>query len=328
MGILRRSGIASCVAVGFLLAAQQIAHAQSTPAPAWPSQGVRIVVPFGAGSITDTIARLIADRLGTVWGQSVVVENRPGLPGTTGVAKSAPDGYTLMLTSNGHVIAKAVNKNVSFDPVGDFAGIIQVAQVPLVMVITPDQPIKSLKEFLELARAKPGALNFSSAGVTSASLLSAEVMRQAADVQMVHVPFKGVPEALTAVIRGDVQMYFAPIPDTAELSQAGKVRPIAINSAKRVPQLPDVPTIAEAALPDYKYSSWFGLMAPAQTPRPIIDKINKDVATYLAEPATIERYMKQGMVPSPTTPAEYDAIIKADAERYAKVLANAGIQAN
>ena len=319
MSILRLTGCALAI----LLAARAEVHAQ-----AYPSQAVRIVVPFGAGSITDGLARLLADRLGTAWNQSVIVENRPGLPGTTSVAKSTPDGYTLMLTSNGHVIAKAINKNVSFDPVGDFAGVIQVAQVPLVMVVTPELPVKTLKDFLDMARAKPGVLNFSSAGVASSSFLSAEVMRQAANINMVHVPFKGVPEAVTAVIRGDVQMYFTPIPDTVELGTAGKVRAIAINSAKRVPQLPDVPTVAEAALPNYKYDSWFGVLAPAQTPRPIIDQVNKAIGTLLHSADISGRLLKQGSIPSPNTPAEFDAIIKADAERYAKVLAAAGIQAN
>ena len=323
MKSLRWNGLALGLAIGLLLVARAEAIAQQ-----FPSQAVKIVVPFGAGSITDTLARQLADRLGTLWNQSVIVENRPGLPGTTGVAKATPDGYTLMLTSSGHVIAKAVNKNVTFDPVTDFAGVIKVAQVPLVMVVTPDQPVKSLKDFIDLANAKPGALNYSSAGVTSASFLSAEVMRQGANIQMVHVPFKGVPEALTAVIRGDVQMYFAPIPDTVELTQAGKVRPIAINSAKRVPQLPDIPTIAEAGVPGYSYESWFGMMAPAQTPRPIIEQVNKDIAGLLRTPDFVERLLKQGSIPAPNTPAEFDALIKSDAERYAKVLAAAGIQAN
>ena len=318
------------IALAAVVACSAEVSAQSsgqTQAQGYPNQAVKIVVPFGAGSITDTLARQVADRLGTMWGQSVIVENRPGLPGTTSVAKATPDGYTLMLTSNGHVIAKTINKNVSFDPVADFAGVIRVAFAPVVMVVPMDLPVKSLKDFIELARAKPGTLNFSSAGVASTTFLAAEVMRQAADIQMVHVPFKGVPEALTAVIRGDVQMYFTPVPDTVEQSAAGKVRPIAINSATRSPQLPDIPTVAEAGLPTYKYDAWFGIMAPAQTPRPIVEKVNKDVAAILAAPDLVERLAKQGSVPAPNTPAEFDAVIKADAERFAKVLAAAGIEA-
>jgi tripartite-type tricarboxylate transporter receptor subunit TctC len=196
------------------------------------------------------------------------------------------------------------------------------------MVVTPDQPVKTLAEFLALARANPGKLNFSSAGVTSTTFLAAEVMRQAANIQMVHVPFKGVPEALTAVIRGDVALYFAPVPDTIELTEAGKVRPIATNSAKRLVQLPDIPTIAESGLPDYKYEAWFGMMAPAQTPKDIVAKINKDVTAFLTTPEVVAKLLKQGSVAAPTTPAEFDAIIKADAETFTKVLAAAGVKAN
>ena len=222
-------------------------------AQSWPSRTVTIVVPFGAGSITDSMARVLADKLGTMWKQSVVVENRPGLPGTTGVAKSAPDGYTLMLTSNGHTIAGVVNKGIQFDPVKDFAGVTVIASVPLVAIVPADFPAKTLKEFVALATEQPGKLNFSSAGVASTSFLSAEIFRQGARINMVHVPYKGVPDATNAVIRGDVQMYFAPIPNAKELSEAGKVRAIAINSGKRAPQLPNVPTIAEAAVPGYTY---------------------------------------------------------------------------
>ena len=323
---MSKSRLTRLVLAGVLTCASAQAHAQSGTA-AYPNQSVKIIVPFGAGSITDTLARQVADHLGKTWNQSVIVENRPGLPGTTGVAKSAPDGYTLMLTSNGHVIAKAVNKNVSFDPVADFAGITIVANAPFAMVVTPDQPVKTLADFLAVARANPGKLNFSSAGVTSTTFLAAEVLRQAANLQMVHVPFKGVPEALTAVIRGDVAMYFAPVPDTIELSEAGKVRPIVTNAAKRLTQLPDIPTIAESGLPDYKYEAWFGMMAPAQTPRPIVEKVSKDVAAFLTMPETVAKLLKQGSVAAPNSPAEFDEIIKNDAERYTKVLAAAGIEA-
>ena len=226
----------------------------------YPNQVVRVVVPFSAGSITDGLARILADKLAEMWKQQVIVENRPGLPGTTGVAKSPPDGYTLMLTSNGHTIAGAINKNIQFDPVKDFAGVSRVASVPLVAIVPPELPAKTLKEFIALAKERPGQLNFSSAGVASTSYLSAEIFKQDADINIVHIPYKGAPEATTAVIRNDAQMYFAPIPATQELTATGKVRALAINSAKRVPQLPDVPTVAET-LPKYKYESWFGVFA-------------------------------------------------------------------
>ena len=259
-----------------------------------------------------------------MWKQQVIVENRPGLPGTTAVAKSAPDGYTLMLTSNGHTIAGAINKSLQFDPVKDFAGVSRVAAVPLVAIVPPDFPGKTLKEFITLANEKPGQLNFSSAGVASTSYLSAEIFKQDAKINIVHVPFKGAPEAVTAVIRNDVQMYFAPIPASQELSATGKVKAVAINSASRVPQLPDVPTIAET-LPNYKYESWFGVLAPAGTPQPILTKVSEDIAKVLQMPDVREKLLAQGSIPAPTKPAEFDAINKADTERYGKILKDAGI---
>jgi len=291
---------------------------------AYPNQVVRIVVPFSAGSITDGLARILADKLAEVWKQQVIVENRPGLPGTTGVAKSPPDGYTLMLTSNGHTIAGAINKNIQFDPVKDFAGVARVASVPLVAIVPPEFAAKTLKDFITLAKEKPGQLNFSSAGVASTSYLSAEIFKQDAKINIVHIPYKGAPEATTAVIRNDAQMYFAPIPATQELSSTGKVRAIAINSAKRVPQLPDVPTIAET-LPNYKYESWFGVLAPAGTPQPILTKVSEDIAKVLEMPDVKEKLLAQGSIPAPTTPSEFDVINKSDTERYGKILKEAGI---
>jgi len=297
-------------------------------AQSYPARTVSIVVPFGAGSITDGLARVLADKLGTLWKQAVVVENKPGLPGTAFVAKSAPDGYTLMVTSNGHTIAAVINKDITFDPLKDFAGVTVIASVPLVAIVPFDLPAKTLREFIALASASPGKLNFSSAGIASTSFLSAEIFRQQAKINIVHVPYKGVPDATTAVIRGDVQMFFAPIPNARELSTAGKVRAIAINSDKRAPQLPDVPSIAEAAVPDYKYESWFGLMAPAGTPRGLLTKVSQDVATVLEMADVREKLTAYGSIPAPTTPEQFDTIIKNDAERYGKILRDAGVAAN
>jgi tripartite-type tricarboxylate transporter receptor subunit TctC len=297
-------------------------------AQSYPNRTVTIVVPFGAGSITDSLARVLADKLGAMWKQSVVVENRPGLPGTTAVAKSAPDGYTLMLTSNGHTIAGVINKGIQFDPVKDFAGVTVIASVPLVAIVPADFPAKTLKEFVALANESPGKLNFSSAGVASTSFLSAEIFRQGAKINIVHVPYKGVPDATNAVIRGDVQMYFAPIPNAKELSEAGKVRAIAINSEKRAPQLPDVPTIAEAAVPGYKYESWFGVLAPAGTPPAILTQVSQDIAQVLKMPDMVEKLTTFGSIPAANSPEQFDAIIKSDTERYGKVLRDAGVAVN
>jgi tripartite-type tricarboxylate transporter receptor subunit TctC len=312
------------VSIAASLALSSAALAQG----AYPSQIVKIVVPFSAGSITDMLARILADKLGEMWKQQVIVENRPGLAGTTSAAKSPPDGYTLMLTSNGHTIAGVINKNLSFDPVKDFAGVSQVANVPMVMIVPPNLPAKSLKEFIEMAREKPGQINFSSAGVASTSFLSAEIMRQNANLKMVHVPYKGSPEAVMAVVRGEAQMYFAPIPTAQELGKAGQVRVMAINSNMRMPQLPDTPTVAEAGVPNFRYETWFGMMAPAGTPKPILDKVSKDIATVLAMPDVKEKLEVQGSFPAPTTPGEFDTIIKDDTERYSKILRDAGVGTN
>jgi tripartite-type tricarboxylate transporter receptor subunit TctC len=305
--------------IAALLATSGGAFAQS-----YPTQTVRLVVPFSAGSITDGLARILADKLSTMWKQQVIVENRPGLPGTATVASSPKDGYTLMLTSNGHTIARAINKTVPFDPVKDFAGVSIVASAPVAALVPADSPAKTLKDFIELARKNPGKLNFGSAGVASTTFLATEVMRQVAKLNMVHVPFKGAPEAVTAVLRGDVQIYFAPIPAAMSLGGAGKVRVLAVNSGKRVPQLPDVPTVAEA-LPGYEYESWFGVMAPAGTPPAILNKVSQDIATVLKMPDVIDQMAKVGNIPMPTTPDAFNKIIANDTARYTKVMADAGI---
>jgi tripartite-type tricarboxylate transporter receptor subunit TctC len=310
-------------AIGLGLAALLAASAGAS-AQNYPTQNVRMVVPFSAGSITDGLARILADKLSAMWKQQVIVENRPGLPGTATVATSPKDGYTLMLTSNGHTIARAINKTVPFDPVKDFAGVSIVASAPVAALVPADSQAKTLKDFIEMARQNPGKLNFGSAGVASTTFLATEVMRQVAKLNMVHVPFKGAPEAVTAVLRGDVQLYFAPIPSAVSLGSAGKVRVLAVNSAKRVPQLPDVPTVAEA-LPGYEYESWFGVMAPAGTPPAILNKVSQDIAAVLKMPDVIDQMAKVGNIPMPTTPAAFDKIIASDTARYAKVMADAGI---
>jgi tripartite-type tricarboxylate transporter receptor subunit TctC len=294
-------------------------------AQTYPTRTVTIVVPFGAGSVTDALARVLADNLTAKWKQSVVVENKPGLPGTVSVAKSAADGYTLMLTSNGHTIANVINKEVPFDSVKDFAGITVIASVPFVAIVPASSTAKTLQDFIALVKASPGKLNFSSAGVASTTFLASETLRQDAKLEMLHVPYKGVPAATTAVIRNDVQFYFAPIPNAKELSDGGKVHMLAITSEKRAPQLPNVPTVVESGVKNYKYESWFGLMARAGTPKAILAKISKDVGDALKTADVADKLTKYGAIPAPNTPEEFDAIIKTDTERYAKLLHAAGI---
>jgi tripartite-type tricarboxylate transporter receptor subunit TctC len=232
-----------------------------------------------------------------------------------------------MVTSNGHVIAKTINKNVQFDPVEDFVGISRLVEVPFVMIVPPTLPAKTFKEFIELAKAEPGKHNFSSAGVASTTFLAGETLRQAAGLQLVHVPFKGVPEAVTAVLRGDVSFYFAPVPDATSQAEGGKARMLAISSPTRSKDVPDVPTIVESGVPSFKYSSWFGLMAPKGTPKAIVDKINADVHEVLKMPEVVQRLATLGSLPSPNSPAEFEAIIKSDEKVYADLLAKAGLQA-
>lgn len=312
-----------------LAMAATAALAQAVPANAqsYPNQSVKMIVPFGAGSLTDTLARIISEKLGTVWKQQVVVENRPGLPGTTSVARADKDGYTLMLTSNGHVIARTISKSVTFDPIADFAGVTRVVEVPFIMMATPSLPAKTLQEFIDLVKKEPGKYNFSSAGVASTSFLMAEHFRQAAGLELVHVPFKGVPEAVTAVLRSDVAFYMAPVPDSVEQAAAGKVRMLAISSPKRHPAVPEVPTFVEAGVPSFRYDTWFGIMAPAGTPKEVVDKVNADVHAVLKMPDVIARLSTIGSLPSPNTPAEFDALMKSDMAKYATMLRAAGLEA-
>jgi tripartite-type tricarboxylate transporter receptor subunit TctC len=307
-----------------LLIAPSVAPAQSDPAH-YPSQTVRIIVPVSPGSIADGFARLIAEKLADVWKQQVIVDNRPGVPGITAAAKSAPDGYTLLLNSNGHTIAGSINKNIQFDPVRDFAGVTQIASVPLVMITPPEYRARTVKDFIALAKDKPGTLNFASAGVSTTSYLSAEIFKQNAQIDIVHVPYRGAPEAVNSIMRGDAQMYFAPVPAAQELGLAGKIAVVAVNSSRRVAQLPDVPTIAESGLPNYKYDSWFGMLAPAGTPRPIVEKLNRDIARAIQMADVSERMVRQGALPVTGTPEQFDAINKNDTERNGKILRDAGI---
>ena len=302
---MRRIGVAALAAASIGLSANAFAQT-------YPSQAVKIVVPFSAGSATDILARAISDKLSERLGQHVIVENRAGLPGTTTVAKSAPDGYTLMLTSNGHTIAGVINKNLSFDPVKDFAGVTPVANVPLALIVPPDSPAKTVKDFIALAKANPGKLNFASPGLGSSTFIAAAMFKEAAGIDIVHVPYKGAPESVTSVVRGDTQLYFAPVNVSTELMIAGKVRAIAVATAERVPTLKDVPTVSESGLPGFKYDAWFGIMVPAGTPKPIIDRLNKEIVDILKLPEVIARLAPTGSVPLTSSAEAFDKVITGD----------------
>jgi tripartite-type tricarboxylate transporter receptor subunit TctC len=290
----------------------------------YPNQRVTIVVPFGAGSVTDIMARILADEAAKRWGQQVVVENRPGLAGTVAVAKAPPDGYTLMLTSNGHTVAGLVNKNLSFDPVKDFAGITRVSSAPLYLIVNPEVPAKTLKELIDLAKAKPGTLNFSSPGLASTTFIAGALFRKAAGINIVHVPFKSAPDAVTAVVRGDAHMYFAPVNLSKELAEVGKVRAIASVTAERIPDMPNVPTFREAGL-DLVYDSWFGLMAPAGVPKDIINKINTDVVAILKSPEIAAKIKAQYAIAVTDTPEQFDKTIRDETAHLTQVFREAGV---
>ncbi|MCK9917830.1 tripartite tricarboxylate transporter substrate binding protein [Microbacteriaceae bacterium K1510] len=303
-----------------LLAAGLLGAAAPAAAQSYPTQQpVRIIVPFSAGSATDILARIVAEKLTEKWKHNVVVENRPGLPGTTAVAKSAPDGYTLMLTSNGHTIAGVVNKNLTFDPVKDFAAVTPVASVPVVMIVPPDSPAKSVKDFIALAKDNPGKLNFASPGPASATFIAAAMFKDAAQIDLVHVPYKGAPEAVTSVVRGDTQLYFTPINVGVELVQAGKVRALAVATAARNPTMKDLPTIGEDALPGFKYDSWFGLLAPAGTPRDIVSKVHGDVAEIIKTDDIKAKFAAQGVEAMSMTPEAFDKTIAEDTAKLASM---------
>jgi tripartite-type tricarboxylate transporter receptor subunit TctC len=318
---MRFARLICLLAIGLLVPASGT-WAQSGP---YPNQTVRIVNPFTAGSVSDILGRALADKLGTLWGQTVIVENKPGIAGTISVAKAAPDGYTLISTSNGHTIVGALNKNLGIDPIKDFAGISQIASVPLVLVVAPTVPAKDLKELLALAKAKPGTLNFTSAGLASSNYLAGEILKQTAKIDIAHVPFRGTPEQFTSLMRGDSQLSMAFMGNAIPFIQSGQIRALAIATPKRVPQLPDVPTMTEAGMPEYKYDSWFAILAPAGTPAAIVKKINEDIATILKTPEMQARWQTLGAIPITSTPEQLDAIIRADADRYGKILQAAGV---
>jgi tripartite-type tricarboxylate transporter receptor subunit TctC len=306
------------------LLAAPLAVPQPAAAQSYPSHLVKIIVPFSAGSVTDIMARIIADEMTRQWGQQVIVENRPGVSGTVAVAEAKPDGYTLMLTSNGHTVVGLTNKNMSFDPVKDFVGITRVCSAPYVLIVNPEVKATSVKELVALAKANPGKFNFSSPGLGSSTFIAGALFRKAAAVDVVHVPYKGAPESVMAVLRGEAQMYFAPINLAKELAESGKVRAIALATPTRNPSMPDVPTFTEAGMP-FVYDGWFGLMAPKGVPREIVEKINKDVVAMLHRPQAQAKLAAQFVIPVTDTPEQFDKIVRDETANLTQLFKEAGI---
>lgn len=306
-----------------LVAAPGLAAAQGAGATGFPSQMVRLIVPFSAGSMTDILARSLAEKLREKWRQQVIVENRPGIAGTGGVARSAPDGLTLMLTSNGHTVIRSVNREVTFDPVKDFTAIAKVASMPSIMVAPPEGEIKTLGDLIAAAKARPGQLNYGSAGLGSSTGIAAELFRHVTGTRMLLVPYRGMPESQTSVLRGDSAFCFTFFNVGGDLIQAGRLRALAVTGSSRMRQLPDVPTFREAGLADFNYDAWFGVMAPAGLAAPLVGQIAADIAASLGDGDIKTRFAEQGVDLVTTTPAAFATEIAADAERYGPLVRQA-----
>jgi tripartite-type tricarboxylate transporter receptor subunit TctC len=297
-----------------LLGTSAPAIAQKSDAAAgYPSRPVRIVVPFTPGGQPDIVARLIAQRLTESLGQQVIVDNRPGAGGMIGsriVVSSNPDGHTLLSISGAHVVTPAVRANLGYDTIRDFAGITLVYNAAYYLVVPVSLEVRTVKDLVALAKAKPGQLNFTSAGTGSATHFGGELFKARAGIDVVHVPHRGIPEALTEVMTGRIHFFMAPFGSTAGLIRDGKLRALAVSSAQRTRMNPEIPTIAESGLPGFRYDSWGAMFAPAKTPRPVIDKLNRVVAAALKQAEVVQRLHGIGMEPAPTTPAQLDQFVR------------------
>lgn len=284
-------------------------------AETWPTKPLRAIVPVAAGSLVDIVPRIVFEQLSIQLGQTIVVENRPGAGATIGaslVAKADPDGYTVLVNSSAHTIAPSLFENLSYDPARDFAAVVPLGVTPFVLVVPPARGFKTAHDFVAAANAKPGAFNFASIGVGTASHLSAERFRLSSGVQAVHVPFKGGPEAMTEVIAGRIDFYFVAIGAALPYIKDGKLSALAVNSAKRSAALPEVPTTEEAGFNKAEYPTWFGLFLPARTPREIVDRLNRETLKALQEPKVRDKLAALGFDPMAMTPDEFDAFVLQD----------------
>ena len=295
----------------------------------YPEKPVRIVVGFTPGGGPDITARYIAQELTSIWKQQVIVENRPGAGGSLGaalVAKAAPDGYTLLSVSSAHAAAPAIYSKLPYET-KDLTGITLTGNSKYVLVVSPSQGFKSLADLLAAARARPGTLNFSSAGVGSGTHFAGEILKARARIDVVHIPFKGIPEALSETMTGRVQFFMAPIANAVGPLKDGRLVGLAVSSRERDALLPQLPTIAEAGVPGYESTLWFGLLTAASVPRPIVEKISADVGRVLASPATRERWQPIGIEPRPTTPLQFDELIRDDIRQFTEIARGASIRA-
>jgi len=312
------------VAAGLALASIGEAWSQK-----FPTKPIRIVVPFTAGSQADLFARMIAPKMAENWRQQVVVDNRPGAGGIVAgsiIAGAAPDGYTLMLTSIAYAVSAAIYTKLPYDPLKDIDGVAQFASGPLVLVVAPALGVKSVKELIALAKQKPGQINFGSAGIGSGTHMGGEQFKFAAGINVVHVPYRGTPEALLDTVTGRIQYWFSPLGPALPFVTDKRLLALAVSTAQRSPLFPDVPAVAEAALPGFDYDTWYGVFAPAKTPRPVVNQINKELARIVSLSDVKERMLFQGAVIKTTTPEAFAALLRADIATLSKVAKAANIR--
>jgi len=310
--------------VSQLFAASGAAHAQ-----AYPARAVRLIVPFAAGGSTDIIARTVGQKLNELWSQPVVIENRPGgstVIGTELVARAAPDGYTLLVTPAPFTIVPSLIAKLPYDPAQDFEPITLINTTPLVVVVHPGVPARSIKELIALAKAKPGALNFGSSGSGGSNHLAGELFNTMAGVRMVHIPYKGNAPALTDLVGGHVDLLFNGLTSAMPLIKSGKLRALAVTSIARAGSLPAMPTLDELGLKGFQAVAWNGLTAPARTPRDVINRVNADVLKVIRSPELVERLKAEGSDPVGNTPEQYSAFLRDEIAKWAKVIQFANVK--
>ena len=308
----------------------EAAHAASSPA-SYPTKPVRLIVAFPPGGSTDIIARLVGQRLGERLGQQVIIDNRGGAGGTIGTelaARANPDGYTLTMgTTSTHVIAPAAYTNLKYDPIKDFAPITLVASTPYLLVLNPGVKATNLKEFIALVKSQPGKLNYASAGAGSTTHLAMEMLKHAAGIDIVHVPYNGNGPAGTAVLGGQVQALFGSMPAVLPQAQSGKLRPIAVGTTKRSPALPDVPSVAESGFPGFEVSLWLGFFAPKGTPVSILNRLHSELVRIALSPEMKAQFERNGAEPATNASSiELERLIRAELEKYSKVIKAANIK--
>ena len=313
-----------------VIAAVLALSAGAAAAQEYPAKLIRFMVPFPPGTATDALARAIGPKLNEMWGQPVVIENRPGagsVVGTSVVANAPADGYTLLMVSASHAINATLYSKLPFDPVKDFAGVTPVALIPNVLIVHPSLPVKSVKDLIALAKAKPGVLNYTSAGIGSASHLNGELFRSTAGINIVHVPFKGFADAVTEIIAGRLEMTFAPaILATPHITSA-RVRPIAVSTTKRSAAFPNLPTMVEAGVKDCIFDPWFGVLVKAGTPKPVVDRLNAAMIKVLHMPDVAKQLQNQGADPYTMSPEQFDKYIRAEVAKLGRIVKESGAKA-